>query len=76
MNSQIKRVLNEQDGVFSENKIKTLKHYYLKENFMIGLVILKNLNRLMMLLIMLIEYHLPDEYGFEFLSSIFYEIFL
>jgi hypothetical protein len=70
MNLVIKRVQNEQDGVYLENKIKMLKHYYLKVNFMIGLVILKNLNRLMMLLIMSIEYHLQDEY--EFLISIFY----
>jgi len=62
MNQVIKRVQNEQDGVYLENKIKMLKHYYLKVNFMIGLVILKNLNRLMMLQIMLIEYHRQDEY--------------
>jgi len=62
MNQVIKRVQNEQDGVYLENKIKMLKHYYLKVNFMIGLVILKNLNRLMMLRIMLIEYHRQDEY--------------
>ena len=61
---KFKQELNDQHGVFLENRIKMLKHYYLKVNFMIGLVILKNLNRLMMLLIMSIEYHQQDEYEF------------
>lgn len=64
MTLQVKKELNDQHGPYLENKIKMLKHYYLKANSMIGLVISKNLNRLMMLLIVLIEYHQLDGYVF------------
>ena len=76
MNLEIKRVLNDQLGLYLENRIKMLKHYYSRANSMIGLVILKHLNRLMMRRIISIEYHQQDEYETFSFDRIQLEMFL
>ncbi len=65
MNELINQVPADQTGVYLENKIKMLKPYYSKESFMIGHLIFKNLNQLMIQQIMSIKYRPCNVYVFN-----------